>query len=88
MDTSIVQHDAFGPGVDGFSDYIEAVSESKIKYDGNKFVELIIDFATILTTYLSDEINTLVTLERYDIDWGHCNKWITEHAIQSLDVVS
>jgi len=88
MDANIAQHDTFGPCVDRFSEYVSAVSEKKLAYDADKFVELIAGFAHILTTHLNDEINTILSLKNYDIDWEHCNKRITHHAIQSLDMVS
>jgi hemerythrin-like domain-containing protein len=88
MNANIVQHEAFGPGVDKFSEYIEAVLDNKSAYDDRKFVELIDDFAIILTAHLADEINTILSLERYEIDWDLCNKRITDHAIQTLNMVS
>lgn len=88
MEANIVQHEAFGPGLDAFSEYVKAVLGKTTAYDGHKFVKLIAGFATLLTTHLRDEINTILSLERYDIDWGKCNKRTTDHAIKSLDMVS
>lgn len=88
MNANIVQHEAFRPGIDAFSEYVEAVLNKTSAYDGHKQVELIASFATLLTTHLKDEINTILNLEQYDIDWDKCNKRITDYAIQSLDMVS
>src|SRR5271156_4891043 len=49
MDANIVQHDAFSPGIDRFSEYVNAVFEKEAAYDDHKFVKLIENFTPILT---------------------------------------
>lgn len=89
MDANIEQHRAFGSGLTSFEEYIKNVKEGKEKYDGAKVQSLIDSFGKIFTQHLTDEIETLLGLEKYEdkIDWKVFNKKIQEHAVGDADMV-
>lgn len=71
MGASVEQHHAFHVGLEGFNAYLDAVKEGKEKYDGAKLRDMLDGFVPVLTAHLTDEIDTLMTLERFkDLpDW-------------------
>ena len=69
MDTNIEQHHAFLPGMQDFLAYVKECKKGDCagKFDRVKFVQLIDSFGPLLAKHLTDEIETLLELEKYDI---------------------
>jgi hemerythrin-like domain-containing protein len=66
MDPNVDQHHAFEPKVQETLAWAEEVRQGKKEYDSEVLIELINEFAPILTQHLHDEIDTLVKLEGLD----------------------
>jgi hemerythrin-like domain-containing protein len=64
MEVNIKQHAAFEAGVEQFRVYVfeQATPET---YDGKKLREILEGFGPVLTQHLTDEIDTLLGLERF-----------------------
>jgi hemerythrin-like domain-containing protein len=65
IDINAEQHHAFETGAEKFITYIQACTEGKEPYIGNKIVQLIDGFGPILVEHLEDEIPTLLSLRRF-----------------------
>lgn len=63
MDANIEQHHGFEPGLKIFEEYLYAATPET--YDGKRVKKLLEDFAVALVPHLSDEIPTLLGLEKY-----------------------
>ncbi|KAI1179386.1 hemerythrin HHE cation binding domain-containing protein [Nemania sp. FL0916] len=59
------QHDAFQGGLTVFVGYVRECLSGERKYDSEELVLVLDEFAPILWQHLSDEIPSLVALERY-----------------------
>jgi hemerythrin-like domain-containing protein len=89
MQVNVDQHHEFEPGKLEFQAYVKGVREGTEKYDGQRVQKLIDAFAPTLAQHLSDEIDFLVGLEKFDkIDWTAVNKRITDFAVKHTDAVS
>ncbi len=64
MAVNVTQHDAFGPPINKFMDYVTAASTLE-QYDGMKIRALVDGFGEILRVHLNDEIPTLLALNKY-----------------------
>jgi hemerythrin-like domain-containing protein len=79
MEANITQHHAFEKGLKDFEEYIyNATPET---YDGKKVKEMLDRFVEILVVHLSDEIQTLLALDKYGGEklgpiWAQFNKKI------------
>jgi len=63
MEKNVSQHEAFHPGLEEFRKY---VFETKVEdYDGKKLRSIMDGFGPILTTHLKEEIDTLLSLEKF-----------------------
>ncbi len=80
MEVNIEQHHTFTPGIAAFKEYaIECrKKDSATKFDGLEFQRKIDAFAPALAKHLAEEINTLLSLEKYDV------KKIKETFVKSL----
>ena len=87
MEENVIQHKAFSEGLNAFWDYIKAVQAKELPYVGQKVIQLIDNFGPTLREHLTDEINTLLALNQYNIDWKTVNKAIITHAIKTADKV-
>jgi len=66
MQTNIEQHRAFDAGLQIFEDHIYKLTPEK--YDGVELKRLLEGFAEVLVVHLSDEIQTLLALQKYGGD--------------------
>jgi hemerythrin-like domain-containing protein len=64
MEQNVEQHRAFTPGFDKFYEYCKTCPPKN--YDGKKLRSLVQGFAEPLTKHLSDEIESLKALDKYD----------------------
>lgn len=66
MSRNVEQHHGFHPGVEAFKKYIESCrqKEQPEPYDAAKYGEIIDSFGPALAEHLSDEIDTLLGLEK------------------------
>lgn len=89
MEKNVDQHKLFGPGLTAFDGYITAVKDKKEVYDGAKVCLIIDSFGQVFTTHLTEEIGTLLELEKFGtkIDWQFWNKKVQEQAVKAGDVV-
>jgi len=83
MDKNVEQHHVFHAGVEALTQYLDAVSGGSQEYAGVKIRELIDDFMPALREHLSDEIGTLLALQKYEekVDLGSWFKKIVEEVI-------
>ncbi|KAH8170308.1 hemerythrin HHE cation binding domain-containing protein [Sarocladium implicatum] len=65
MDTNLEQHHAFEKGLNIFEEYVHACLVGNETYSGARVVQLIDEFGPILATHLTEEIPTLLALERF-----------------------
>jgi hemerythrin-like domain-containing protein len=82
MQKNVVQHEEFMPKLHDFDVYAMQIKIGTKKYDSEKFVELINGFAPLLVRHLTDEIEVLMELEKFDIDWTPINKKMTQYATE------
>lgn len=68
MDINVSQHHTFHDGIDRFDAYVADCLAGRDKYDGAKFVGIIDGFGAALATHLTEEIKTLLDLERFGSD--------------------
>lgn len=66
MAANVAQHEAFHSGLDSFQAYTKAVLGGSEKYSGEKLKTIIDSFMPTLRQHLSDEIDTLLALKKYD----------------------
>lgn len=68
MAANVVQHHEFAPGFEIFIKYVKDCLDTKSaeRFQADKFRELIDGFAPKLTLHLSDEIPTLLSMDKYD----------------------
>jgi hypothetical protein len=66
MQANIEQHRAFDAGLQIFEDHIYKLTPEK--YDGGRLKRLREGFAKVLVVHLSDEIETLLALQKYGGD--------------------
>ena len=87
MGNNVEQHHAFHGGLEAFGEYLAAVQGGKEKFDGSKLKGIIDGFMPVLREHLSDEIDTLIGLEKFDdkVDWA---KWMKEFQAAVLKKVS
>lgn len=64
MERNVEQHRAFTPGFDAFLEYARTCPPKE--YDGEKIKSLIEAFAESLTQHLTEEVDTLRHLDKYD----------------------
>lgn len=88
MDSNIDQHNAFTEGIEAFKAYVTKVAQKKAAYDGQKMVQLLNNFGSVLAGHLNDEIATISALDNYSIDWNNYNKILTKHAVKNADKVN
>ncbi|KAF4828083.1 Calcium-binding protein NCS-1 [Colletotrichum siamense] len=73
METNIAQHEAFTGGLHEYLSYLEKVQkgegEGEEAYSGLKLKGIIDSFMPGLRQHLSDEIDTLLKLGEYDVEW-------------------
>ena len=66
MEVNLEQHAAFHDGVERFDEYVNACLAGRETFSGKRVVELIDGFGPVLATHLTDEIGTLLALEKYN----------------------
>lgn len=78
MEGNVDQHHAFGPGLAIFEKYVNETTTEE--YDGKKLQSVIEGFAYVFAEHMKDEIDTLLSLEKYEkIDWRKINDdFVTE----------
>ena len=64
MEANVAQHNAFMSGLLALEKYAKETSVEA--YDGSKIVKIIDDFGHVFSEHLTDEIQTLLELEKYD----------------------
>lgn len=73
MEANIAQHEAFTGGLHEYLSYLEKVQkgegEGEEAYNGMKLKGIIDSFMPGLRQHLSDEIDTLLKLGEYDVEW-------------------
>ena len=66
METNVHQHAAFGAGLERFKNYVfEATPET---FDGRRVKEIIDGFGSVLRIHLTEEIDSLLALDKYGGD--------------------
>lgn len=90
MDRNIEQHHAFLPDLEAWIRYTSECmkKEGSLRFDAAHFTKLIDRFAPQLVVHLTEEISTLLALDKYDIAgvkmaWQHFEK----HVQGGADVV-
>lgn len=81
LDRNVVQHEEFLPKIHDFDVYCKQVRLEVRNYDAKKFVELIEAFGTLLTTHLTDEIDSFKQLNQYNLDWDAVVKRLVDYAV-------
>ena len=66
MEINLEQHKAFEAGVENFNEYLRTATPET--YDGKKLKAIIGDFGPALTVHLTDEIQSLLMLDKYGGD--------------------
>jgi hypothetical protein len=84
MEVNIEQHKAFEAGVEKFKEYVFSVTPET--YNVEQLKGIIDEFGPALAVHLSDEIQTLLSLDKYGGDklaktWGKLDK----KAIESIE---
>ena len=89
MEKNVEQHAAFGKGMGEYDEYVKACQEGREKFDGEKVRNIVGEFGEMLTSHLTDEIGTLLSLEEHNhkIDWPDCNKKVQKKAVAEGDTV-
>src|SRR5688572_20177548 len=65
MEVNVEQHHAFGVGLKRFEEYVNACLTKTEPYSGQRVMELVNGFGPILAQHLTEEIATLLALERF-----------------------
>jgi hypothetical protein len=73
MSGNVEQHKQFHDGFEAMETYLHAVKDGKEKYNGLKLRGIIDSFGNVLAVHMSDEIDTLLELSKYE---DKCN-WNT-----------
>ena len=81
MERNIQQHHAFDAGAEKFKEYTHSVTPET--YEGEKLKAIVDEFGPALTAHLSDEIQTLLRLDKYGGEklakvWQELGKKATE----------
>jgi len=86
---NLEQHQAFAPGLKEFDDYIAALKAGKETFDAAKVRSIIDSFGAILTQHLSEEVESLEALEKFDdkIDWVNWNKRVGSNNVKTAEKV-
>jgi hemerythrin-like domain-containing protein len=89
LEKNVEQHHGFGPGVGEYDDYVKACQEGRESFDGEKVRRILDGFGGILTQHLTEEIDTLLSLEEFTekIDWVDFNKKVQKKAVEEGDPV-
>ncbi|OLN97579.1 hypothetical protein CCHL11_01142 [Colletotrichum chlorophyti] len=69
MQGNVAQHEAFHVGLQEYMEYLGKVQKGEEKYSGERLRGIINSFMPVLRQHLSDEIDTLLKLGEYDVDW-------------------
>lgn len=69
MDANIQEHAIFHEGMKNFMSYLDRVKQGEEELSGEKLKGLIDDFVPTLRAHLDNEIETLVALDEYKVDW-------------------
>ncbi|KAH8804650.1 hypothetical protein F5884DRAFT_754250 [Xylogone sp. PMI_703] len=87
MEPNIEQHRAFEPGLKAFDDYIQSVKEGKEKYNGARIRELVDDFAPVLVSHLTEEVDFISSLEKFEdkINWKKYEKDTADRAVKAAN---
>lgn len=87
MQGNIDQHKVFHGGLDAMESYLEQVRDGKQKYSGPKLRDIIDSFMPALRQHLSDEIDTLLGLKKYEdkCDWETFFKAITAEIMKKAN---
>jgi hypothetical protein len=85
MEAKVRQHRAFEKGLKKFEEHVTSATPET--YDGKKVKKAVGGFGQILAVHLSDEIQTLIGLQKYGGDkladpWEKFNKKILEDVIK------
>ena len=67
MERNLEQHHAFLPGLDAFGKYAKECLSKEKSFDAKHFVDLMDGFGPALATHLKEEIDTLRSLGKYDV---------------------
>ena len=65
MEANIDQHRAFAEGIDAFGKHCDALVAGTETFTGKRVVQLIDSFGPTLSQHLTEEIDTLLGLERF-----------------------
>lgn len=65
MEANVTQHRSFAEGLDAFGKHCDALVAGTEKFDGQRVVQLIDVFGPTLMQHLTEEIGTLLGLERF-----------------------
>ncbi|KAM0270067.1 hypothetical protein ACHAQH_009536 [Verticillium albo-atrum] len=68
MDGNVGQHHAFQGGLQSFHVYLEDCATDQNQFDGNKVVTMIDSFGSVLVQHLTEEIPTIVDLQKYGME--------------------
>ncbi len=88
MDTSVEEHQAFHDGLERYETYLDGVIADEDQYDGDKLKGIIESFMPALELHLSNEIQTLMRLSKFEdkVDWPHWFETVVEvHAKRLLN---
>lgn len=87
MDQNVDQHQIFLPAIKAWKNYIAECmkKEGPQKFDSTHFIKLIDRFAPQLVAHLTEEISTLLPLDKYDIAgvkrvWSSFDKYMQSKA--------
>ena len=77
MDANVDEHKLFNEGLDAYRGSLDKVKNSNEEFDGKKLKEIIDSFMPTVQEHLHHEIDTLVSLEKYNdkVDWSD---WFTK----------
>jgi len=74
MAGNVEQHESFHGGLDQYDAHLQDVLDGKQQYDGKKLRGILEGLMPALRTHLSDEIHTLLALQKYD-DKADLSSW-------------
>jgi hypothetical protein len=88
MERNVEQHHAFLSGMEAWAKYTSECMQGSENFDAIRFRNLIDQFAPQLAIHLSEEIQTLLALDKYDIA-GVKRAWhrFDKHMQKKADVV-
>lgn len=87
MEANVAQHKAFHDGVGTYQAYLADVGAGKEKYDGQRLKAIIDSFMPVLRQHLSDEIDSLMALEKYEekTQWDKWFKGVMDKVLKKAD---